>query len=188
MGKLIIITAPSGAGKTTIVKHLLATFNNLAFSISATSRTKRNGEVDGLDYYFLEAEQFKKCIAEDAFVEWEEVYPDLFYGTLKKEIERLWKEGKDIIFDVEVKGATNIKQKYPKETLAIYIKPPSKEALLERLSNRKTEDQNSLKMRMQRAEEELTFENKFDTIIVNDILETALHQAENIVGDFLNTN
>lgn len=185
MNKLIIVTAPSGAGKTTIVHHLLQTFDSLAFSVSATNRVKRAYESDGVDYYFLSTEDLKRLITEGAFLEYEEVYDGQYYGTLKKEVERLWEMGKCIVFDVDVKGALNIQKAYPKESLSIFIKPPSKDILLERLKNRKTETPESLQKRISRATEELTYENRFDKVIVNDILEIALKEAEKITRTFL---
>jgi guanylate kinase len=185
MNKLIIVTAPSGAGKTTIVQHLLEQFGELAFSVSATNRGKREHEKDGEDYYFLSTPEFKRLVAENAFLEYEEVYDNQYYGTLKKEIERLWSLGKCIIFDVDVKGATNIKNAYPDESLSIFIKPPSKEILFERLKNRKTETPESLNKRILRAAEELTYEDKFDTVVLNDDLNKALVHARELVSDFL---
>ncbi len=185
MKKLIIVTAPSGAGKTTIVHHLIDTFDSLAFSVSATNRGMRPHEKHGVDYYFLSTEAFKGLITEGALLEYEEVYDNQFYGTLKKEVERLWAMGKCIIFDVDVKGALNIQKHYPDESLSIFIKPPSKEVLFERLKNRKTETPESLQKRINRATEELTFEHKFDKIIVNDVLKTALQESEDLVNGFL---
>lgn len=185
MEKLIIVTAPSGAGKTTIVHHLLRTFPELAFSVSATNRARRAHEIDGEDYYFLSTDDFKQRVTEGDFLEYEEVYDDQFYGTLKSEVERLWALGKCIIFDVDVKGARNIKKAYPYESLAIFIKPPSKDILFERLKNRKTETTESLKKRIARATEELTYENSFDTVVVNDVLERAFLEAETVVRDFI---
>ena len=185
MNKLIIVTAPSGAGKTTIVHHLLDTFDNLAFSVSATNRAKRAHEKEGVDYYFLSTDDLKRLITEGAFLEYEEVYDNQYYGTLKKEVERLWAMGKCIVFDVDVKGALNIQKAYPKESLSVFIKPPSKDVLLERLKNRKTETPESLQKRIARASEELTYENRFNKVIVNDVLEIALHDAEKITRAFL---
>ena len=162
MNKLIIVTAPSGAGKTTIVHHLLDTFSDLAFSVSATNRAIRAHETDKIDYYFLSTAAFKTLITEGAFLEYEEVYDSQYYGTLKKEVERLWALGKCIIFDVDVKGAINIQKHYPEQSLSIFIKPPSKEILMERLKNRKTETLESLRKRIARATEELTYENRFN--------------------------
>ena len=185
MEKLIIVTAPSGAGKTTIVHHLLRKFPELAFSVSATNRARRAHEIDGVDYYFLSTDNFKQRVTEGAFLEYEEVYDDQFYGTLKSEVERLWDLGKCIIFDVDVKGATSIKKAYPDESLAIFIKPPSKDILFERLKNRKTETTESLKKRIARATEELKYEDRFDKIVVNDDLERAFLESEAVVRDFI---
>lgn len=185
MSKLVIFTAPSGAGKTTIVRHLLKTMPELAFSISATTRARRENEVEGKDYYYIGVAAFKKLIEEDAFAEWQEVYPNQFYGTLRREMERIWAEGKHIVFDIDVKGAVNLKLAYPEQSLAVFVKPPSKEALFERLRQRKTENEESLRKRLAKAEEELTFENKFDHILVNDVLETALEEAQNVVRRFI---
>lgn len=185
-GRLILITAPSGAGKTTIVRHLLSKYDSLDFSVSATTRAKRPKEIDGKDYYFLSHDTFKSKIAEGEFVEWEEVYDNQYYGTLKSEVERIWKLGKHIIFDIEVNGARNIQQTYPRDTLSIFIQPPSEEELLNRLKNRKTEDEKSLQKRMKRSVKELTFANYFDLILVNDDLDNALADAEKIVESYLN--
>lgn len=185
MQKLIIVTAPSGAGKTTIVHHLLQAFDELAFSVSATNRPKRPHEHDGVDYYFLSTEEFRTRVAQGEFLEWEEVYADQYYGTLKSEIHRLWNAGKSIIFDVDVKGAQNIKRAYPDESLAIFIKPPSVDVLLERLRRRMTETPESLQRRIHRAQTELTYEHQFDRIVVNDKLEIALEEAEDIVRSYL---
>lgn len=185
MSKMLIFTAPSGAGKTTIVRHLLSKFPDLAFSISATTRSKRPHEQDGHDYYFISTEEFKQKIEADAFVEWEKFYGDLHYGTLHSEVDRLWKAGKHIIFDIEVKGATNIKKAYPDESLVVFVKPPSEEILFERLRSRKTEDSDSLAKRIARAAEELTYESTFDYVLLNDDLETALAEAEHLTRTFL---
>ncbi len=185
MGKLIIVTAPSGAGKTTIVRHLLHTFDCLAFSVSATTRRPRSYEVEGKDYYFVSREQFKAWVAADEFAEWEEVYEGVFYGTLRKEINRLWAEGKHIVFDIDVQGALNLKKTYGNQALSVFVKPPSPEILYERLNRRNTEDPSSLAKRIAKAKEELGFQNKFDAIVVNDVLETALSDAVRLVSDFL---
>ena len=185
MSKLLLFAAPSGAGKTTIVHHLLDQFDELEFSISATTRPRRPHEKEGRDYYFISPARFQELIRQDAFVEWEEVYPGLFYGTLKSEVQRLWAEGKHIIFDIDVKGAMNIKQAYPKEALAVFVKPPSMDALEIRLRARRTEDENTLKKRLARAAEEMSYENKFDVVLVNDVLDEALAKAEKIVSDFI---
>ena len=183
--KLIIFTAPSGAGKTTIVKHLLKVREDLAFSISACTRSQRYGEVNGLDYYFLSVEEFKRKVSAGDFVEYEEVYENQFYGTLKAEIERLKSLGKNVIFDIDVKGALNIKKFYGDEALTVFVSPPSPEVLFERLKSRKTEDEESLRKRIARARIELGYENKFDVTLVNNDLETALNDAEMIVNTFL---
>jgi len=185
MSKLLIFTAPSGAGKTTIVRHLLQRFDNLAFSVSATTRSKRPGEEEGLDYYFLSVDQFKEKIRRREFVEWEEVYENQFYGTLKSEVERLWQAGKHIIFDIDVKGALSIKRHFPREALTVYVQPPSREVLIRRLQQRQTEDENSLKRRIKRASQELMYADQFDVVLVNDELTTAQQEAEHIVRDFL---
>jgi guanylate kinase len=186
MSKLVIVTAPSGAGKTTIVRHLLSTFDNLVFSVSATTRSKRDYEVDGKDYYFISQADFRAHIAAGDFLEWEEVYDNQFYGTLKSEVSRIWDAQLHIIFDIDVKGALNIKNAYPQDSLAIFVKPPSPEVLFQRLIGRQTENAESLKKRLARAEEELGYENKFDHILVNDTLEHALEESERVVREFLN--
>jgi len=186
-GKLIIVTAPSGAGKTTIVRYLLKTFPQLAFSVSATSRQRRANEEEGRDYYFLPPGRFQELVAEGAFLEWQEVYHNQFYGTLLSEVERLWGEGRHIVFDIDVKGALNLKNQFPDRTLSVFIRPPSREALTERLVRRKTESQEQLEKRIRKAEEELAFENHFDVVLVNDVLERALREAEQIVSGFLKT-
>jgi len=186
MRKLIAVTAPSGAGKTTIVRHLLSKYDNLDFSVSATTREIRKKEVNGKDYYFIGVEKFKHKIKEGAFIEWQEVYENQFYGTLKSEVDRLWMMDKDIIFDIDVKGAVNIKKMYP-ESLCIFIKPPSFEVLENRLKNRKTETPKSLAKRIGRVKNEMTYENKFDIVLVNDVLEVALKEAEKIIENFVNS-
>jgi len=185
MSKLLLFAAPSGAGKTTIVHHLLEKYDELAFSVSATTRERRPHEVDGEDYYFLSRERFQELIRQDGFVEWEEVYSGLFYGTLRSELQRLWSEGKHIVFDIDVKGALNIKKAYPNETLAIFVKPPSLEALSNRLRQRGTEDEANLKKRMDRAAAELAYESKFDRVLINDELDKALSDAEAIIENVL---
>ncbi|MDX1409045.1 MAG: guanylate kinase [Saprospiraceae bacterium] len=183
-GKLIIFTAPSGSGKTTVVRHLLDAFDTLAFSVSATTRAKREHEQHGVDYYYLSQETFRMWIAEEAFVEWEEVYANQFYGTLKFEVERLWAQGKHVIFDIDVKGAMSIKKRYPDQSLAVFIKVPSLETLVERLRQRKTESEQSLQKRIQRIKEELTYEHSFDRVLINDDLEETLEEARRIVETF----
>lgn len=185
MSKMLIFTAPSGAGKTTIVRHLLNKFPSLAFSISASTRTKREHEKNGEDYYFITTKDFDKKVREDQFVEWEEVYPGLRYGTLYSEIDRIWAKGNAIIFDIDVKGATNIKKAYPESSMAVFVKPPSPEILFERLRDRNTEDADSLATRIARATEELTYESTFDYVLLNDQLDVALAEAEKIVAKFL---
>ncbi len=185
MHKLIVVTAPSGAGKTTIVKHLLKVFPELAFSISATTRGQRANEKDGKDYYFMGNEEFKSLIEKKSFVEWQEVYENQFYGTLLSEVKRLWDLGKHVIFDVDVRGALNLKKAFPGNSLAIFVKPPSKVALLERLTLRKSESEESLKRRIAKAELELSFETEFDVVLENKILEEALRKAEYIVKQWL---
>jgi len=178
---LFIFTAPSGAGKTTIVKHLLKTFDELDFSVSATTRKGRSHEKDGVDYYFQSVDDFKKLIKEDAFVEWEEVYEDQFYGTLKSEIQRLLDNGKKVVFDIDVQGALDIKKVYGDRALAIFVNPPSKEVLFERLKGRNTETPESLKKRITKASRELTFSERFDMKLLNDKLDVALADAEAII-------
>ena len=186
-GKLLIFSAPSGSGKTTIVKHLLNTFTTIEFSISACSRTKRNGETDGKDYYFLSVDEFKRRIANGDFVEWEEVYPDSFYGTLKSEIERIWTKNHVVIFDVDVQGGINLKKKFSDSALSIFVMPPSINALKQRLEARGTETLESLNKRVGKAAEEMTFANQFDTILINDNLEKSYKEAENLVRTFINS-
>ena len=180
-----MITAPSGAGKTTIARHLLRTIPEIDFSISVTTRKKRVAEIDGVDYFFTTPEEFKKIIDSDEFIEWEEVYPGTFYGSLKSQIERLWNQGKAVLFDVDVKGALNLKNKFPENTLTIFIKPPTYEVLLERLQSRATESPETLLERIHKAQAELQFESSFDVVIVNDDLEKAFHEAEIAVMKFL---
>ena len=185
-GKLRVFSAPSGSGKTTIVRHLLKDDNlNLAFSISATSREKRGTEEHGKDYYFLSLKDFKQHIKDDDFLEWEEVYRDNFYGTLKSEVERLWALGKNVIFDIDVSGGLRIKRKFPEQTLAVFVKPPSIDELKIRLKKRKTESEDKINMRIAKASAELATAPLFDVIIENDNLEKALTEAENLVGAFV---
>ena len=183
--KLIIFTAPSGAGKTTIVRHLLKTRRDVSFSISACTRPPRHQEVNGLDYYFLSIEEFKRKVMQGDFVEYEEVYENQFYGTLRSEIDRLWSEGKHVLFDIDVKGALSIKRAFGSQALSIFVKPPSFETLKQRLINRRTEDEASLRKRIQRVKEEMTYERHFDVTLVNNDLEIALKEAEQVVEDFL---
>ncbi|MEX0812562.1 MAG: guanylate kinase [Chitinophagales bacterium] len=183
--KLLVFTAPSGAGKTTIVRHLLEKFSKLEFSVSATTRAQRPHETDGKDYYFLSEENFKKKIEQDAFLEWEEVYKGSIYGTLHSEIERISSEGKIAVFDIDVKGALNIKQQYGNEAFTIFVKPPSLEVLIERLSKRGTEDETAFQKRVDRMKYEMSCEKKFDFILLNDELPLALEQAEQLVLKFI---
>jgi guanylate kinase len=183
--KLIIFTAPSGAGKTTIVKHLLKSRSDLIFSISACTRSQRYGETNGLDYYFLTVNEFEKKIKEGDFIEWEEVYENQYYGTMKSEVEKHLAAGKHVLFDIDVKGAVNIQKHYGRRALSVFVAPPSPEALLDRLKNRKTEDEESLRKRLNRAKDELTYERKFDVTLVNDELDKALKEAEDLVDLFV---
>jgi len=185
-GKLIIFSAPSGSGKTTIVKHLLNQPElNLAFSISATSRPRRGKEKNGVNYYFMSVSQFKRHIKDGDFLEWEEVYRDNFYGTLKSEVERLWSEGKNVIFDIDVSGGLRIKKKFPEKTLAVFVKPPSVDELKIRLKKRSTESDDKINMRIAKASVELATAPQFDKIIKNYDLPIALDEAHKLVAEFL---
>jgi guanylate kinase len=184
-GKLIIFSAPSGAGKTTIVHHLLKKFPELSFSISATTRESRGNEQHENDYYFISKEEFLHKVAHQEFVEFEEVYNGTFYGTLRSEIERIWNEGKHVIFDIDVEGGIRLKRKYEEDALAIFVQPPSLEVLKERLSGRGTDSQEKLQERFIKAEKELLYADKFDVILKNYDLATACAEAEQLVGDFL---
>ncbi len=183
--KLIIVSAPSGAGKTTIVRHLLSLPIPVEFSVSATSRSLRSGEVEGKDYYFLSPEVFKYKVGNNEFLEWEEVYPGTCYGTLNSEVERIWNKGKSVIFDVDVVGGLNIKSIYGEKALAIFVQPPSVETLRLRLRSRSTETDEKIDMRIAKAEYELGFAKRFDVILVNDKLEDALCEVEKLVRIFL---
>ena len=184
--KAVIFTAPSGAGKTTIVRHLLKKFpNKLAFSISATTRRRRKNEKDGVDYYFLNPEQFKEKIKRGDFLEYQEVYDNQFYGTLKDEVRRLWDEGKTVLFDIDVKGAKRLKDYFGDDCLAVFISPPSLEKLIQRLKDRGTESEESLKKRIARIKKELGYKSSFDKILINDDLEQAKVEAERLVSDFI---
>lgn len=186
-GKAIIFSAPSGSGKTTIVKHLLENNSDLGFSISASTRDKRGRtEQNGKDYYFLTPEQFKQKIDNDEFIEWEEVYEGNFYGTLKSEIERIWREGKNVIFDVDVKGGLNLKKYFGKNALAVFVKVPSMEVLKERLNDRGTETPESLSRRLFKAKFEMTFSDKFDVVLVNEDLSRSLAEAQRLYDEFKN--
>ncbi|OAB80366.1 guanylate kinase [Cochleicola gelatinilyticus] len=185
-GKLIVFSAPSGSGKTTIVQYLLAREAlNLDFSISATSRDPRGDEAHGKDYYFITLKDFKQHIKNDEFLEWEEVYRDNFYGTLKTEVERIWAKGKNVIFDIDVVGGLRIKKKYPDRTLAVFVKPPSVDELKRRLKKRKTESEERINMRIAKASVELATAPQFDFIIENNDLSTALAEADELVSNFI---
>lgn len=184
-GKLIIFSAPSGAGKTTIVHHLLKTFPNLSFSISATTREQRGDEVHGKDYYFISQESFLHKIAQKEFVEFEEVYSGTFYGTLRSEIERIWDLGNHVIFDIDVEGGLHLKRKYGKQALAIFVQPPSLEVLIERLTGRGTDLPEKLAERIRKADKELQYADRFDVVLKNFELETACAEAEQLVSEFL---
>ncbi|GAB2694828.1 guanylate kinase [Mucilaginibacter koreensis] len=184
-GKLIIFSAPSGAGKTTIVHHLLQHFPELEFSISATTREARGDEEDSKDYYFISKEEFLHRIAKKQFVEFEEVYSGTFYGTLRQEIERIWKKGKTVIFDIDVEGGLHLKRKYADQALAIFVQPPSLEVLIERLTGRGTDSAEKLKERFAKAEKELNYAPKFDIILKNYDLDTACAEARTLVKEFL---
>jgi len=186
-GNLFMFSAPSGAGKTTIVQHLLECDLNLEFSISAASRNKRPNETDGKHYYFINADQFRSKIENDEFLEWEEVYKDHYYGTLKSEVERIRKAGKHVIFDVDVEGALNIKKYYKDDALSIFVMPPTPEHLEQRLRSRSTEDEEQLKKRIEKAEQELKYADQFDKILVNDDLAVAQKEAEELVIKFINS-
>ena len=188
-GKLFVFSAPSGSGKTTIVRHLLKQERfNLEFSISATSRDPRGEEIDGKDYYFINLRDFKDKIKSDEFLEWEEVYRDNFYGTLKTEVERIWALKKHVIFDIDVVGGLRIKHKFPEETLAVFVKPPSVDELKIRLKKRSTESEDKINMRIAKASVELATAPQFDKIIKNYILEDALQEAEDLMSNFLELN
>jgi len=188
MNKAVIFSAPSGSGKTTLVRHLLQKFPQLEFSVSATSRAPRGEEKDGYDYFFLSPEEFKARVDRGDFIEWEEVYPGLCYGTLKSEVERIWAEGKVIAFDIDVCGGVNLKQLYGAQALSIFVSPPSIKVLKQRLEARGTETSEAIRRRIAKAEEEMAFADKFDVVIINDNLNQATVEVEAIVADFLNNN
>jgi len=188
-GKVVIVSAPSGAGKTTIVKHLMKISEfRLEFSVSACTRPMRDGEVNGRDYHFLTVDQFKTMIDDGAFIEWEEVYKNSYYGTLKTEVTKILEKNRNVLFDVDVMGAVNLKEKYAGEALAIFVMPPSIEALRERLEKRGTEPDEKIRNRINKAELELKFAKKFDVIVINDKLDKALRDTETLVADFLSSN
>lgn len=184
-GKIIIFSAPSGAGKTTIVRHLLSRYPDFAFSVSATSRQPRGNEVNGVDYFFLTTEEFKSKIANNEFLEWQEVYPGSFYGSLKCEVEKILKKGKNVLFDVDVVGGSNIKKAYGSRALALFIQPPSIAELEKRLIARSTDNPEVIRKRIDKASQEMTYAPLFDVVIVNDTLEHALQEAEEKVKEFL---
>ena len=184
-GKLIIFSAPSGSGKTTIVRHLLGHFPNLAFSVSATSRKPRKNEKDGVDYYFLTVEDFKKKVDEGEFLEWEEVYTGQYYGTLRSEVERLRKAGRHVLFDIDVVGGSRLKQEFGSNGLAIFVQPPSLEVMEKRLRERGTDSEKQLQERLGKAREELTYANRFDHILINDQLKNTLLKAEQLIENFI---
>jgi len=185
-GKLIIFSAPSGSGKSTIVRHLLRRDVPIEFSVSATNRAPRGSEENGVDYYFLSSEEFKSKINSNAFLEWEEVYPDRYYGTLNAEVDRIWANGKQVIFDIDVEGGLNLKKQFGERALSVFIKAPSLDVLKERLMARNTEDQENLNMRLDKAKSEMAYAKYFDLVIVNDDLEIAQEQAYQNVMDFIN--
>lgn len=184
-GKLVIFSAPSGSGKTTIVKHLLDKGFNLEFSISACNRKPRGTEVHGKDYYFLETKEFKNKIKKNEFVEWEEVYNDRFYGTLRSELDRIWRKGNHVLFDVDVKGGVNIKKQFGEQALSVFIMPPSIEELENRLKGRATDSAEEIERRVAKAEEEIAYAKQFDHVILNDKLEFSTVEAENLLENFL---
>lgn len=185
MNKTIIFSAPSGSGKTTLVKYCLEKFPQLKFSISATTRLPRGKEKDGEDYFFFSPEKFKMLISQNAFIEYEEVYVNKFYGTLRSEVERIWSEGHIVIFDVDVVGGINLKNIFGQNALAVFIAPPSIEELKNRLLNRNTDDIKTIETRVTKAEHELSFQNKFDKVLINDDLETAKINLEKLITNFL---
>lgn len=185
-GKLIIFSAPSGAGKTTIVKRLLEKYGDkIAFSISASTREPRAGEVDGTDYYFISKEEFLHRIAKKEFVEFEEVYSGTFYGTLRSEIERIWEEGKAVIFDIDVIGGLHLKRKFGDNALAVFVQPPTLDVLIDRLRGRGTDSEEKLKERIEKADKELAYADKFDVILKNDNLEDACNEASDLLINFV---
>lgn len=184
-GKLLILSAPSGAGKTTLVKHLLEVNPDLEFSISCTTRNPRNNEIDGKDYHFISVEEFKQKVENQEFAEWEEVYTQTFYGTLKSEIQRIWNNGKHVIFDIDVEGGVNLKKIYPENSLSIFIQPPSIEELEKRLRGRNTDSEEVIAMRVAKAEQELKLAPQFDQILINDTLDEGKEKLVAMVSNFL---
>lgn len=185
MNKVIIFSAPSGSGKTTLVRHCLKVFPELEFSISCTTRQPRGTEVHAADYHFISPKEFRQKIAEDAFVEYEEVYTDKYYGTLKSEVEKIWNQGKVVIFDVDVKGGISLKKYFGEQALSIFIEPPSIEELERRLTSRGTDDADTIKTRIEKAEEELTYAGEFDTIVINSDLDIAKKETESLIKKFI---
>lgn len=184
--KLVIISAPSGAGKSTIVQHLLKSGLHLEFSVSATTRQPRGKEVNGVEYYFLDVDEFKRLISEDKFVEWQEVYKDLYYGTLKSELTRIWESGHHVLFDVDVMGGVNLKNIFGEDAISVFIMPPSVEELGKRLRNRGTDSEEKICVRVEKAKEELKLAERFDYIVVNDNIDEARAESSRIISDFLN--
>lgn len=187
MNKVIIFSAPSGSGKTTLAKHCLEAFPELEFSVSCTTRSPRGTEQNGIDYHFISPDAFREKIAENAFVEFEEVYQDKYYGTLKSEVERIWQSGKTVIFDVDVKGGISLKKYFGEKALSVFIMPPSVEELERRLVSRATDDPETIKTRIAKASDEMTFKDQFDVIIVNNDLDEAKNTTENILKNFLHS-
>ncbi len=188
-GKILIFSAPSGAGKTTIIRNLLDVGDlSLEFSVSACTRPKRKNEIQGKDYYFYSVEKFKEKIKNNEFLEWEEVYKDHYYGSLKSEVERITKNNKNVVFDVDVKGGINIKNYYGESALSVFIMPPSIEVLEKRLVNRSTDSERNIKKRIERAKFEISFAEKFDKIIINENLENSINETENLIRKFLEKN
>jgi len=184
-GKCIILSAPSGAGKTTIVRHLIQEFASLTFSVSATTRPPRGHEVNGHDYFFISIDEFKKEISRGGFVEWEEVYPGQFYGTLNREIEHIWAKGKNVIFDVDVVGGLRLKEYFGDKALSVFVSPPNEQALRQRLERRGTDSPEKIEMRLKKAAKEMKYADSFDTVLINSDLSSALTHAETLVRDFL---
>ncbi len=185
---MIIISAPSGAGKTTLVKYLLSVRNDLEFSISACSRAKRDDELDGRDYYFMTKEEFRKKIDNNEFIEWEEVYPGSYYGTLRTEVYRIWNKGNHVIFDVDVVGGLNIKKQFAEKILAVFIQPPSIEVLETRIRKRQSDSEDKIRERINKAEWEMKFANEFDRIVVNNEISVAKIELLSLVNEFLDNN
>lgn len=185
MSKAIIVSAPSGAGKTTLVRHIVDNMPQVVFSISSCTRERRSYEQDGVDYYFMSILSFQQRVKKQEFIEWEEVYPNHFYGTLKEEIEKIWQSGKSVIFDVDVVGGLNLKKYFGDDAIAVFVKPPSVESLVERLSNRKTETPDTLQTRINKGIKELEFESSYDVIVLNEDLEHAKQEILQIVTNFL---